>query len=252
MGEPILEEPKLDENSNVREFELPDRPILVTSVGESLSGKSYLTRFWIDQGLKNGRYQLGIVFSPLSQGTSDDWNFLPSHSVFQHYDNAILDQYLTMLKKLKQKTGEYPQNFIVFDDAVGSIDQSRGSWFQHWISTYRHYNSDVWLNVQYIYRIDPLIREQCTHYFAFFTGRRDSLEALWKTFGANYGDIREFRSLFQKLTYKKHTCLLYDKAQTFEGVYNEETDEYKISPFLMSSFKVPEYKVGRLKKYPIE
>src|SRR4051812_10236212 len=93
---------------------------LYVCVGKSLKGKSYLVRYLLTEKLLHGKLRYGLVFTRTP--FTGDFDFLPKTRVIEGYKESILRKYINNLRTIKEKEGNVPPNFLVFDDLVGVLN----------------------------------------------------------------------------------------------------------------------------------
>jgi hypothetical protein len=190
--------------------------------GSSKCGKSYLFRYIICEGILDGKYSSGIVFTT-TKFNADYTQFLPTYMVIEGFNMDMIDAMLEAIKvKYKdvfekcEKEGKSPPKgaidgtFIVLDDILSLINQHDPR-FQSFLATYRHYNISLFCTTQYIYMATPLLRQQMDYAFMFNHDQMRSLESLYETFGTRFETLDNFRRMLKEETEVPYTAVLYLK-----------------------------------------
>lgn len=198
-----------------------NKPNMIIVCGRSEQGKSYLVRYLLSGACERKSFKFGLVFCLTKFNNA--YNFLPDNSVVAGYDEGCLKRYMNKLKNHHEKNGECPPNFIIFDDILGSLKNS--DLFKEFISTYRHYNTTVFIVTQYLKYISTLGREQISYLFCFSLNTNNSMESLYDCIGGDFENKREFAEYIKQLTNEEYKCLMYsskgrdieDKFKSFKA-----------------------------------
>ena len=186
-----------------------EKPLFIISVGKSMKGKSFLTRYLLTEKFMTGKFKFGIVFTKTK--FNSDYAFLPDKAVKQGYNEEVLKKYINNLAKLREKKQGVPPNFIIFDDLVGVLN-NQTNWFVNFVSTVRHFNTTIIICVQYLCgrnAISPIMREQTTHAIMFQSRTRRTLENLYESYGGLFPSYDEFKAYFFAATREKYSAMLY-------------------------------------------
>lgn len=185
-------------------------PCCILSLGKSKSGKSYNTSYLLNYfTIEEPVFHGGIVMLG-SQGLNEDYDFLPKKCIINGYQEEILQNYVAKLKKYRETHNKPPPaSFLVLDDLMGQLNNSQ--WFQNFISTYRHYNITVFLNVQFLKSraSSTLLREQVSYAFIFNTKTKNTIDALYDCFGQLFNSYEEFKQHFLQTSKERYSCMLY-------------------------------------------
>ncbi len=187
-------------------------PTCILSIGKSKRGKSYLTRYLLDYFcVRKPVFKAGIVFVG-TKGLNNDWDMMPDKAVITGYSEEKLKMWLAKLMQIK-KSGKEIHTFIVFDDLLGKLEKS--SYFDNFLSTYRHYNVSVFLNNQYLASSSSgtLLREQTEYLFAFRTAAKRTITCLYDWFGQLFDSEKEFKKTFMEQTAEDHTAMLFIEGE---------------------------------------
>lgn len=187
-------------------------------IGSSEQGKTHLMKYLLLNMCLRNQFDFGIVFTTTKFNHSYD--FIKNQNlVIAGYDEKILKQYL---KKLRS-SDEPPPNFVIFDDCIGSLD-TMSEFIQNFASTFRHFNSSVFISLQYAYKVPPLFREQCNRCFMFKQNTKRSYEAIYDAYGLGFTDYKEFKATIDDITKEQFHCMYYLKEETEP---NKKYGEYK-------------------------
>lgn len=161
-------------------------PCVCVLSGKPKQGKSHLIKYFMY--LHRKYFDYGLVFTRTK--FNDGYKFLPQDYVHSDYDESILKNLMKLQANLIEE-GTQKKVFIIFDDCLS--DDFKKETFTNLITQHRHYNITVIISTQYIYKINPTIRE-CAGYAIIFrptTGR--SIDALYESFGSHFNDREEFK-----------------------------------------------------------
>tara|TARA_R110000796_G_scaffold187301_4_gene304219 strand:+ start:7979 stop:8758 length:780 start_codon:yes stop_codon:yes gene_type:complete len=180
-----------------------NRGSLITILGSTASGKTTLINnlllnknMWGGDNCK-GAFDEVYIFSP-SIHLDDSCRFLREHFItFDMYSDEklqeILDEQMTYEKK------KMPKVMIVIDDSVGMIHSN--STLNHFLSRYRHWNTNVILSSQAFRALAPIARTNTTHSMIFAVPNEKEFEKLEEELGGIYGG--QFRKLYEEATNEK-------------------------------------------------
>ena len=184
-----------------------NRGSLITILGSTASGKTTLINnlllnknMWGGDNCK-GAFDEVYIFSP-SIHLDDSCRFLREHFItFDMYSDEklqeILDEQMTYEKK------KMPKLMIVIDDSVGMIHSN--STLNHFLSRYRHWNTNVILSSQAFRALAPIARTNTTHSMIFAVPNEKEFEKLDEELGGIYGG--QFRKLYEEATNEKYHFL---------------------------------------------
>jgi hypothetical protein len=180
-------------------------------VGSSEQGKSHLIKYLLINLCMMKKFKTGIVFTTTK--FTGGYDFIANKNlIISKYDEDILKKYLKKIREANTNGNSCP-NFIIFDDMIGSLDV-RSPFIQNFVSTFRHYNIGIFISTQYVYRVDPLFREQTNRCFIFKQNTKRSYEALYEAFGLGFEDYKSFKKQLDLITSEPYRCLLYKKEDT--------------------------------------
>jgi len=222
-------EQELSSDFEIADFNLPN---IFLIIGKPRSGKSYLTRYLLQQFFmdktraKKDRLAFGRVFT--GTGNNGDYDFLPAKSINDGYSVEALEQWLkflkkkdTQIKKEKGKQAKLPQNFIVFDDLMGKLNNDNT--FAHFLSRFRHFNTSIFLcNQRLVSQTSGTnIREFANYVFLFKTaGEKNKKSYFEHWFSELYKTYDEFETAFLDITKPKHQCIFWHDHDDDDGFDN--------------------------------
>ena len=211
-------------------------PGLVLLVGSSKSGKSYLLKYLLQYySIDKPIFNFGLVLT--GSYYNYEYEQLPDNAVHE-YNEDLLNDYINQLKarKAKSRGGKLPASFLVLDDCLGLVVQSKA--WRSLISTYRHLNITLFISVQYLKNeaSSTLVREQTSVLFAFKSTNVNTIKTLYEYYGGSiFDNIEAFKSRFNESTNTKYACMVYIAD-------NELQDKNKN----MKSVRAPAYKQIKL------
>ena len=209
-------------------------PLIITAVGKTASGKSVAIKNLIYNYAKLGYFKfiLAIVPSKFNCG----YDYLPDKYVIESYNENYLKNYFTKLKEFKQKSGFIPANALILDDVMGSINFYSPFW-QHFISTYRHYNCTVIFGTQSITGkggVSTLLRQCCNICIMYRNVYQDNIKNLYESFGTLMENHDEFTKTFLNVTSIKYHALMFvndreDKESSYYDYISEVAPDFKMN-----------------------
>jgi Cdc6-like AAA superfamily ATPase len=186
-------------NKSIFQYIDHSRSHLYLYAGSSGSGKSHCMRFMLIENLRKGFYDCGLVFS--GSDFNNDYDFLPSKYIINGYNEEILKKFIEFMKKNK---GSF---FVVFDDLVGLIKYTPA--LVNFLTSFRHYNCDVYIATQYLQKVQPIIRIQATYAFIYkqFTSR--AVNSAFESYGVKFENVKEFKKFLEKHTNVPYSSLVF-------------------------------------------
>ena len=205
-------------------------------VGACGKGKSNALRWLLSRNLIKRRFfKFGLVFTNTKY--SDEYNFLPDKYVIEGYNEDILRKYIDKLGKYKKKHGYVPPNFVVFEDLIGML-RKQDPFLISFFGTHRHISCHVALLTQHCNTgSSTLLREICTHCFAWNSKQMNTMESIWVNFGQLFENFEHFKQNFLDITKEPYSAMLY----------LQENDELDDNYFI---FKAPD--MTKFKKIRVE
>lgn len=159
-------------------------PNISLFVAPPRSGKTFLMRYLIYTLACEGKFKYGLVFSPTQDDSFD--KLIPEKYIHRQFDEQKLKLFLRKQKKTKLPA------FLILDDAAGSIDMN-GKLFNHLFTSYRHYNLSIFVSIQWIHKVAPVVRNCTTYAFVFKHSNQKSYEVLHSAFFADKDNWKETR-----------------------------------------------------------
>ena len=182
-------------------------------LGAPRKGKTNCCRYLLlKNSLENFRgsakYEFGIVFS--GSAFSGDYDFIANQDyVYGNYDQAILEQYLQGLEKMKAQGKKIPRNFVVLDDQIGLLNK-HDPFLINFMSKIRHYRCHLYLLAQHLKTgANTTLREVCTHAIMFNSKSFNTLQSLFENFGQLFENFQQFKETFLRITKEPYTAMLY-------------------------------------------
>jgi tRNA uridine 5-carbamoylmethylation protein Kti12 len=203
-------------------------PSIIIISGKPGSGKSHLIKYWLFMNKK--KFDFGIVLTKTS--FDDGYTYIPKDFIHPDYDENVIQSLMKIQKKLI-KDDIHKNVFLIIDDCL--TKEFNTEIFQDLITQSRHYNITIIICTQYIYKVNPTIRE-CANYAIIFrqsTGR--SLEALYESFGQHFEKLDTFSRYITDNTYD-HQFIFVDINSQSDNI-NEIYKVYKVQE-VIPKFKV--------------
>lgn len=209
-------------------------PLIYLFVGKTASGKSVAIKNLIYNYSKLGYFKfiLAIVPSKFNSG----YDYLPDKYVIESYDENYLKNYFNKLKEFKKKSGFIPENALILDDVMGSINLYSPFW-QHFISTYRHYNCTIIFGTQSLTGkggVSTLLRQCCNVCVMYRNVFHDNIENLYKSVGTLMDSQDEFEKTFLSVTSTKYHSLMFvndreSKEESYFDYISEVAPDFKLN-----------------------
>lgn len=187
---------------------------LCLSIGTKHSGKSYFMLQYLRYAMKHNLYQKYILVLPSFEfEENDSYSFLDAKKkhvyIFTEYNPIILSHHM------KSQMRHSLNTLIIIDDASGEAIFNIDEHLQKFITSIRHYNTNLWLIVHSAKRIlSPFIRQQVDILFLYKLSDKDLLETIFREFLSLHplyhkrGDFNMFCDRYIKLQHLyKFPCL---------------------------------------------
>jgi hypothetical protein len=191
---------------------------LYVSVGKSRRGKTHFTRALLADQIarKVNPLKFGIIFVKTKFKHSYEVFEKQGYAkVYEGYNEEILKQFVKNLKETYEHEGKVEPNFVVFEDLVGILN-NQSQWFINWISTYRHYNTSPFINVQYLLgrgAISPIMREQTSFVMLFNSKCNRTIKNVYENYGQLWPNEKTFKAHYMANTSPSkvgpYVCLVY-------------------------------------------
>jgi tRNA uridine 5-carbamoylmethylation protein Kti12 len=161
-------------------------PSIIIVAGKPGSGKSHFIKYWFYINRKN--FDFGIVLTKTS--FDDGYKFIPKDFIHPDYDEDKISALMKLQASLIKK-GIYKKAFIILDDCL--TKDFNNQVFQDLVTQSRHFNITLVISTQYIYKVNPTIRECANYAIIFRQSTKRSLEALYESFGQHFNKLDKFQ-----------------------------------------------------------
>ena len=168
-------------------------PSVLILAAKPKSGKSHAIKYFMHA--KRKEFDYGIVFTKTK--FTDAYNYVPDQFVQKEFNAKVLKKLMKIQGKLTEQ-GIKKNAFVIFDDCLTSEFGSQ--LVTDLLTQYRHYNITVILSTQYIYKLNPVLRDCATHAFIFEQSTKRSIEAIYETFGQHFNTLNDFCEYLNKST----------------------------------------------------
>jgi len=186
-----------------------ERPCLSLFVGRSKSGKSHFIKYLLMHLVYELRlFKFGAVFT--GSAYNHDYDYIDPKFVFHSFDEEKHEQYIQKLKDRKEEKGDdMEQNFIVYDDLLGTLSRSKS--MDNWFATYRQCHTHIFLTSQYLQNStsSTLVRTQTQLLYAWQDRTKKTRNALYEWFGQLFDSQEEFEAFYERATNEKFRALVY-------------------------------------------
>lgn len=188
-------------------------------VGKPASGKTFLLQYlmMLDHSDYNKNpIKYGVVFTTTKFNRHYE-SLFPAEYIHSSYNPEALQSLLD----IQSSTGGQHRAFVIFDDC---LDQKAfaSQLFLNLTTTFRHYNIDVYLVTQYIFRVPPPVRECATRVGMFRTTTERSVKACYESFGAFFRRYEDFKEYIINSTgdYQFVWYIANSSSETVDEVYH--------------------------------
>ena len=187
-----------------------DTPQVVLAIGRPKRGKTNLIKFCILKNTaENHLWKFGLVFSKTAK-LSKDYDFIPDEYKFTEYSQEVLETYLEHLEEFRKRGEDIAPSFIVFDDMLSLVNQ-RDPFLINLHAIHRHYNLTIFHSIQHLVTgSSTALRSIVSRACMFNVKDFNSIEALWKNFGARFDKYDDFKHFLLENTKEQYTCLVYE------------------------------------------
>jgi hypothetical protein len=208
-------------------------PSLILVCGKPNSGKSYLIKYFMHT--YQDKLSYGIVMSKTK--FNDGFKYIPEKFIHPTYDEEKIKNLMKIQSDLKSK-GIEKNAFIILDDCL--TKEFNNELFTDLTTQFRHYNITLIISTQYIYKINPTIRECASYCIIFRQSTKRSLEALFDSFGTHFDNLNDFRNYITENT--------GDYKFIFIDVNSKDDNINKIYRVMKAPNKIPKFKLEFNKK----
>lgn len=201
---------------------------LYVFIGKSEKGKTHFMRWLLMEKMTDpvAPYKFGIAFVKTKYKNSYD--FLPEHAVFEGWNPEVFFAYVDNLQKMFEQNDGLPPSFIVLEDLMGVLENETSE-FTNFIATFRHLSIDLYVASQSLVghrAISTAMRAQTNFAVMFNEKRVDSVENLWRNYGAMF-EKKDFIKYFDLNTNSKYV------GPYVAIVYKEREDDVDENYILM-------------------
>lgn len=165
------------------------KPGFTILIGKPNSGKSHLLKYLLTldhPDYSDDPIRYGLIFTN-TKFTGFWEQMFPRDFIHPKFDP-------TALEALMNIQSQNPQNkcVVVFDDSL-SQQGFASQLFLDLTTQYRHFGISIYISTQYIYKVNPTIRECSSYVAAFRLTTERSLKAAYDSFGSYFKNFDEFR-----------------------------------------------------------
>ncbi len=232
LGEQLRQPEESKDNS----LNLGNNPYVAVFIGKPRSGKTFCMRGIVyNSTLVDKHWKFGRCYSTSGQYNEDWKDYLPKHAI-KPWDPDEFQNYIESLRLYREKHGNIPPNFIIFDDLLGMKDFLNNSFVLNFFSCHRHTGTTVLLSAQYTGKgTNTVLREITNYAFMWKSLTVRSREYLADNFGVLCSDKDKFLKLLDKATMSKdYGCLFYNA--------NKDSAKEAYSKFICDG-KIPKFKL---------
>ena len=193
-----------------------DIPCVLIFAGKPRSGKSHCIRYFMYTMRKKFHY--GLVFTKTN--FTNAYEYIPAGYVHPNYNEAKLRNLMSIQAELV-KQGIQKQAFVIFDDCLTT--QFNTELFTDLVTQHRHYNITVIISTQYIYKINPTIRECANYVIIFHQSTKRSNMALYESFGNHLNSLSDWMAYLMQNTGDYNFIFVNTNSPS-----NDTNDVYKV------------------------
>lgn len=180
------------------------RPFMMFIVGRPGEGKSALAQYVVWD--KFHKKQIDYILLVTSTPWNDDWSFIPKKAKKGEWN----DELLAKIKKV-QTQNERGHLCIVLEDQAGAFPWDDKN-FTNLLISHRHYNTSIIINMQYVNKVPPIVRECSSHVAIFHQYTDRSRQALYDSFGGSFLNKEEFYKTLNENTEERYYFMYYEAA----------------------------------------
>jgi len=178
--------------------------------GKPKSGKSHLIKYFMY--IHRNFFDYGIVLTKTK--FNDGYDYVPDSYVHPDYNEDKIRSLMKLQADLVSD-GIKKNAFVIIDDCL--TKQFDKQLFTDLITQHRHFNITVIISTQYIYKINPTIRECANFAIIFRQSTTRSLNALFESFGSHFNKFDEFKNYIVKNT-GDYKFILVDINSTSDNI----------------------------------
>jgi len=190
-------------------------PTSIIISGKPKSGKSHAIKYFMLENFNKFAY--GVVFC--RSKFDGKYNYIPDKFVHGDYNEGVLDNLMSIQKRIIENGYQPQEAFVIFDDC---LDVFESATFKKLIVMYRHYHITIIIATQYINKVNPTVRECCAFALLFRTTTERSLEAITSSFGQQF--LKHGFDEFLQAKTSNYQFILVDNDSSSEDI----TDIYQV------------------------
>lgn len=211
-----------------------DTPSLNIIVGMQGIGKSTLIRFLMYKWRK--KFDYGVVFcNTFFDKNNDSFDYMPPEFVHSEYNEAILENLMNIQAKLIEK-GIKKNAVVIFDDCLDDPNEFKSVALKKLSTQLRHYNITLIFSTQYSNAIPSRMRANTMNVFIFHTDNKNSLEALYNSYGQQFESYNEFKNYMLTKT-GNYKFIFFNKMKS-NGKSIEDNFRIYRAPVKIPHFKI--------------
>lgn len=192
---------------------VPTIPCNFISIGMTKSGKSHSFAHIFSKIYT--RFSYGICFSSTID-LNDDYDFLPKKCKIKEYNDlyvkAIMSKQYNKIAQAKKQGKKCEQHaFIILDDCLGIIDFHH-SLFNELFSKSRHLNISVFVLIQHINALSPVMRINAM-YTMVTKIKANNISGLYELVSC-FSSVQDLKDFLAK-NCKDYNCIIFDDMDPY-------------------------------------
>ena len=206
-------------------------PSLNIIVGAQGLGKSHLIKMIMHKLRK--KFDYGIVFTN-TFFDNNPFPYIEDEYIHPEYNEKVLENLMDIQAKLIGE-GKKKSAFVIFDDCIDDDKEFSSPTLKRLTTQLRHYLTVIF-STQYCNAIPSRMRTNAMCVFMFHTDTKNSLEALYNSYGQAFETYNDFKKFILEKTSAKYNFIYYNKMQNDNSLENN----YKVyrCPAKIPSFKI--------------
>jgi len=165
---------------------IPSLNIITASQG---SGKSHLIRYICYELRKQIDY--AVVFSN-TFFDNDPFDYIKDGFVHPEFNEEVVENMMEIQAKLVEKN-KIKEALMIFDDCLDDLNQWNSPCMKKLTTQLRHYHITVIIATQYCNIIPARVRANAMNVFMFYSDNKNSLEALYNSYGQQFETYNDFK-----------------------------------------------------------
>ncbi len=175
------------------DIEIPSLNIITDSQG---SGKSHLIRYICYKLRKQIDY--AVVFSN-TFFDNDPFDYINSAFVHPEFNECVIENMMETQAKLVEKN-KIKEALLILDDCLDDKEQWTSAAMKKLTTQLRHYHITVIIATQYCNIIPARVRSNSMNTFMFYSDNKNSLEALYNSYGQQFESYNDFKQYILQKT----------------------------------------------------